>query len=194
MSIEGFVHESVRTVIVLPWDKCEDDIGQCFCDCPDLFDKNLERRHADAVFPVQLLHNQLGIQITDEAVGMIQTREIESLDQGAVLGDIVRRDADDFGVLLEDRPAERVLDDAANGCLSGISAGSPVGEEVECTADGDGLFFLATGRCLESMFHCFRRKAPAFANEMQLFRELASQWCGEADHWRGLYRYVIVPP
>lgn len=175
MRVKDAIHESIGPIVIFPRDEREDDIGKLLRERTNFLDKNLERRHAYAIFAVQLLHDQFGIQVTHEAIGMVLPGKIEPLDQGAVLSDIVRRNADDFGVLLENRSAERIFNNAGNGRLPRIPTRPPVGEEVESAADGDGLFFPFHGRRCAGLLHRFGYKALAFANERELFHELALQ-------------------
>lgn len=175
MRIQDTIHESIGPIVIFPRNEREDDIGELLRERTDLLDKNLQRRHTHAILSVQLLYDQLRIQVTHETIGVVLSGKFEPFDEGAVLGDVVRCNADDLSMLFEDGPAERILNNTGNGGLPRIPARPPVGKEVEDATAGDGLSPLFYWRRCQCLFHRLGCKTLALANEGKLLRDLALQ-------------------
>lgn len=59
----------------------------------DLFEIFLEGRHLHAVFAAHLLHNQFGIKMAYQTVGMVALCDLQSFNKSTVLGDVIRFDS-----------------------------------------------------------------------------------------------------
>ena len=158
------------------------------CKLFDMFlnfiEQRLKRRHPNAIFPAELFHDELGIEMADQAIRVKPLCEMQSLDERFVFGDVVRVDADCFFVGCEDFSGIWVDERTANRRFAGIAARTTIGKEVERSSDCLGLVLLREIKFLIldcSLYGFDDKSVPILLLREELF-EAAFQRKWQAKH------------
>src|SRR5438270_6851398 len=134
-TVERVVHEPVGELVVLTADGGEDDLWKPPRQALRLGLQLRERRVLDLVLAAHLLHDELRVGHDLELVESQLDRFCEPGHEGAVLGHVVRRDADRLAARVEHRPIFG-LEHVAVRRGAGVAARAPVGGELRLHSSG----------------------------------------------------------
>ena len=148
MLVERLIHQRIGAEFIGARNVLERDGVKILRQCLNFFNEGLQMCHANLILPVELPDDELGIEVTNETIGVVMLRNLQPCNERPVLRNIVGFDADPLCVFTQRHTACRIFENTSHGSLAGIPARSAVGEQVERAANRLGLvhtqLFLGT--------------------------------------------------